>query len=78
MHIPLVYEHLFYKYFVSRSGYKRQKSFATYGCCHPCFYVNLFKAAKQAENSGCEDAVILGAFLHDIGKPIRENKEAEC
>ncbi len=21
---------------VCRSGYKRQKSFATYGCCHPC------------------------------------------
>ena len=27
---------------VSRSGYKRQKSFATYGCCHPCF-ITYFK-----------------------------------
>ncbi len=27
-------EHLFYKYFVCQSSYKRQKSFATYGCCH--------------------------------------------
>ncbi len=43
MHIPLVYEHLFYKYFVRRSGYKRQKSFATYGCCHPCFSSLYFK-----------------------------------
>ncbi len=37
MYIPLVYEHLFSKYCVCWSGYKRQKSFATYGCCHPCF-----------------------------------------
>ncbi len=41
MHIPLVYEHLLYKYFVRRSvgqAKKRQKSFATYGCCHPCHH----------------------------------------
>ncbi len=27
---------------VCRSGYKRHKSFAIYGCCHPCFYTVLF------------------------------------
>ncbi len=37
--ILLVYEHIFYIYFVRRSGYKRQKSFANFGCCHPCFYL---------------------------------------
>ena len=30
--------------------------------------VKLIKAAKQAEDYGCEDAVVLGAFLHDIGQ----------
>ena len=37
MHIPLVYEHLFYKYFVRRSVGNATKGFATYGCFHPCF-----------------------------------------
>ncbi len=41
MHIPFEYEHLFYKYFVRRSGYKRQKSLATYGCCHPCSLIDI-------------------------------------
>ncbi len=52
VHIPHVYEHLFYKYFVRRSvgqsGYNRQKSFATYGCFHHCFrYKNIWYMTKN-------------------------------
>ena len=35
--IPLINEHLFYKYFVRQSVGNATKSFATYGCCHTCF-----------------------------------------
>ncbi len=37
MQIPLINEHLFYKYFVRLSVGNATKGFATYGCCHPCF-----------------------------------------
>ena len=47
MHIPLVYEHLFYKYFVLRSV--SQKNFVTYGCCHPCFPLNPNDTLVQEE-----------------------------
>ncbi len=36
MQIPLVNEHLFYKYFVRLTVGNATKGFATYGCCHPC------------------------------------------
>ncbi len=36
--IPLINEHLFCKYFVRLSVGNATKGFATYGCCHPCFY----------------------------------------
>ena len=37
--IPLINEHLFYKYFVRLSVGNATKGFATYGCCHPCFII---------------------------------------
>ena len=44
MKISLINEQLLFKYFARpsfcRSGYKRQKSFAIYGCCHPCFIIS--------------------------------------
>ena len=38
--IPLINEHLFSKYFASLSVGNATKGFATYGCCHRCFYKN--------------------------------------
>ncbi len=91
MHIPLVHEHLFYKYFVRRSGYKKQickkkcderfldfrynfpnifniisKSFATYGCCHPC--ILLF--AKNVFNSKIYKSV----WLRTGSNPADDNR----
>ena len=40
MQIPLINEHLFCKYFVRLSVGNATKGFFTYGCFHPCFYLN--------------------------------------
>ena len=37
MQIPLINEHLFYKYFARLSVGNATKGSATYGCWHPCF-----------------------------------------
>ena len=37
--ISLLNEHLFCKYFVRLSVGNAAKGFATYGCCHPCYYI---------------------------------------
>ena len=41
--IPLINEHIFCNYFFSLSVGNATKGFATYGCCHPCW----FKKAKM-------------------------------
>ncbi len=38
MQFPLINVHLFCKYFVRLSVCNATKSFATYGCFHPCLY----------------------------------------
>ncbi len=40
--IPLINEHLFCKYCVRLSVGNAKKGFATYGCCHPCFFLSFF------------------------------------
>ncbi len=52
-----------------RSGYKRQKSFATYGCRHPCFLFYLEYIAKILGEYGWReslfDLVVDGnTFIH--------------
>ena len=50
MHIPLVYEYLFYKYFVRLSLGNATKGFTTYGCFHPCLNTNGKKIDKKKLN----------------------------
>ena len=79
MHIPLVYEHLFYKYFVLRSvgqATKGKTSFATYGCCHPCLFYgqNTLVVGKIGWSNVLPQKICL-AIKHLLGKGILNLKK---
>ena len=44
--IPLINEHLFCKYCVRLSVVNATKGYATYGCFHPCFLLNIKNRIK--------------------------------
>ena len=50
MQIPLINEHLFCKYFVRQSFGNATKGFATYGCFHPCLFMNINHMVNDCES----------------------------
>ena len=47
VHIPLINENLFCKYFVRLSVGNATKGFATYGCFHPCYlYISVSSSIR--------------------------------
>ena len=90
MQIPPINEHLFCKYFVRLSVGNATKVFATYGCCHPCFFLQMLdssltmdemdalKRQQQEKESwtNIKDLTKIGVLLdeHSIPPPPLINK----